>query len=91
VPVGERYTLSFKGDLIRAKFCNSMSGHYTLADGVLESDLATTQMSCSAPDDVMALEENFWKMLGSGSTATFAGGKLTLSSGLRTMVFAPAR
>ena len=68
-----------------------MSGTYTLAGGVLESDLATTQMSCAKPDDVMALEDNFWKMLGSGSNATFKGGELTLSSGLRTMVFARAK
>lgn len=79
VPSGVKYTLSFKNGLLNAKFCNAMSGEYTLDGSTIKGDIIGTQMFCSSPDNLMQIESAFGS-IGSGATLTQDGSRLTITT-----------
>jgi len=74
------YTLKFEGKKISAKFCNSISGSYSIsATGkITASQLATTLMFCETPQYLMDAEAAFSKILSEGAVATMDGTDLVL-------------
>jgi heat shock protein HslJ len=79
-PADSKYTLSFTGTNLSAKFCNGLGGTYTLANGTIKSDsLVGTLMYCDSPAGLMTTEQTFSSILGSGATLAQSGSNLTLT------------
>jgi heat shock protein HslJ len=74
---GSQVRLAFQGGQVSATAgCNSMSGAYSLANGMLiAGQLATTEMACDPP--LMAQDRWLAELLG-GAGVTLAGDTLTL-------------
>jgi heat shock protein HslJ/preprotein translocase subunit YajC len=65
----QNYTLTFNDGKLSAKFCNSMSGGYSLKDKVITASLASTMMACSDAN-LMTMESSFGAALQEGATLT---------------------
>lgn len=82
------YTLSFEDGRIGAKFCNSMGGEYTLSNGFIRaSEMVSTLMYCSSPENLMGLETFFNSLLNRGAAYSFVGPNLVLADDKNTMTF----
>lgn len=82
------YSLSFSGNRISGKFCNNVSGEYTLVNDVLTAPrMISTMMYCESPEGLMDAENTFSKILGEGAKVNFSGKTLTIESGSDKMVF----
>lgn len=82
------YTVSFTGGKVQAKFCNGVSGNYTIKDFVVTAPfVASTLMYCEKPEGLMNIEQVFGKMLANGATYTITGDVLELRSGDDKMIF----
>ncbi|MDB4984213.1 MAG: hypothetical protein JWM20_392 [Patescibacteria group bacterium] len=79
VSPGASYVVGFKDGRINAKFCNSMGGAFTLANGVIKANLVSTMMACQSPADSMQSESSFGKLLGNGAKLTMEGNSLVLA------------
>lgn len=79
IPSGVKYTLSFKNGLLNAKFCNAMSGEYTLDGSTIKGNIVGTQMFCSSPDNIMTIESAFGS-IGSGATIVQDGNRLIITN-----------
>lgn len=77
----------FNDGVIRAKFCNTLTAQYRLKGRVLQGGVTGTKMYCAEPKDVMDLEGAFGVLVGSSAQVTLQGDALTLSDGVKTMVF----
>lgn len=81
IPRGTNYTLTLEADRLSARFCNSMSGAYTLSNGILHApQMVSTLMACTGPTDPMALEHAFGEMVAKGAALVLLGTTLTLAS-----------
>lgn len=82
------YTVSFTGGKVQAKFCNGVSGNYTIKDFVVTAPfVASTLMYCEKPEGLMNIEQTFGKMLANGARYTITGDVLELRSGDDKMIF----
>jgi heat shock protein HslJ len=70
VPASEQYVVTLKDGKLSTKFCNTMSGVYTLTNKTVTATLTSTLMYCSDPQNVMTLESAFGRILGEGATIT---------------------
>lgn len=82
------YKISFEGNRVSGKFCNNVSGEYTLVNDVLTAPrMISTMMYCESPEGLMDAENTFSKILGEGAKVNFSGKTLTIESGSDKMVF----
>lgn len=90
VVAGSKYTLSFEGGSLNAKFCNSMGGTFVLDGSLIKAtNLSSTMMYCSTPSNLMEIESAFGTMLNFGAMIYQSGNTLILSSSKgAVMVFA---
>lgn len=87
IPDAIDYTLSFKNGSVNAKFCNAMSGQYTLDDHTIKANMVSTLMYCQSPVNLMDIENSF-ASIGSGINIVQDGTKLTLTNTVGdTLVF----
>jgi heat shock protein HslJ len=70
VPAAEQYVVTLKDGKLSTKFCNTMSGAYTLNNKTVTATLASTLMYCSEPQNVMTLESAFGRILSEGATVS---------------------
>lgn len=83
IPLSSKYTLSFDGESLSAKFCNSMQGVYVLdkdKNHISVRNLSSTMMYCSEPAYVMEMESAFGSILGFGATMSQYGNSLMLTN-----------
>lgn len=78
VPQGQNYTLSFEGNMLSAKFCNSMIGDFLVSEGVIRASLASTKMFCGEPAGLMDMESAFGMVLATGGSFYVEGSTLTI-------------
>lgn len=87
IPDSVDYTLSFKDGVVNAKFCNAMSGQYSLDGHTIKAAMVSTLMYCQSPANLMDIETSF-SSIGSGVTINQDGVKLTLTTPTNdTLVF----
>lgn len=77
---GANYTLSFQDGKLNAKFCNSMSGSYTLASSLLQGKLASTLKYCQTPAGLMDIENAFGAGIDKGLNVSYQGDTLKLTT-----------
>lgn len=71
VPSESRYTISFVGGDMNAKFCNNLSGSFVLDSGVIKSpNIVGTKMYCNTPSNLMDIENSFVSILNFGANIT---------------------
>lgn len=75
IPEDQNYTLTVTTDSLSIKFCNQMSGNYTITDeGRIQGILVSTQMFCSEPENIMTLESSFGVIIGEGANISLDEG-----------------
>jgi len=79
LPASQKYFLTFKDGKITTGFCNAVSGSYTIKNNVIKADLISTDMACSQPANVMAIENTFGSILQSGARFSLKDSTLTLT------------
>lgn len=80
IPTAENYTVSFAAGRINARVCNTMSGSYVAASGLITTtQLISTMMACSGPRNITAVEQIFKATLSQIANYTFDGQTLKLS------------
>ncbi|HVZ11271.1 MAG TPA: META domain-containing protein [Candidatus Paceibacterota bacterium] len=77
---GSNYTLSFQDGKLSAKFCNNMSGNYTLANSSLQGKLASTLKYCQTPAGLMDIENVFGAGIDKGLNVSYQGDTLKLTT-----------
>lgn len=87
IPLGEQYVLSFLDGRLHIRWCNTMSGEYTLAEGQLSSLLVSTKMWCSLPAGIMEMEQAWGSMLALGAVVTHASAEMILEGAGNIFVF----
>lgn len=89
IPRGTNYTLTFDEGRLSAKFCNTMTGAYTIEHEVIRApQMIATLMACTGPSNPMGLENAFGKLMTDGAAFMLVGSTLTLASaGGDTMTF----
>ncbi len=71
VPSESRYTVSFAGGEMNAKFCNTLSGSFVLDSSVIKSsNIVGTKMYCGVPSNLMDIENSFVSVLNFGANIT---------------------
>lgn len=71
VPSESRYTVSFAGGEMNAKFCNTLSGSFVLDSGIIKSsNIVGTKMYCGVPSNLMDIENSFVSILNFGANIT---------------------
>lgn len=80
IPAGTNYTVTFAEDQLSAKFCNTMSGAYTMEHEIVRApQMISTLMACSGPADPMRIESAFGQMVAEGAAVLLVGTTLTLA------------
>lgn len=88
VPQGTDYILNFENGRVGAKFCNSMGGEYTLSNGFIKvPQMVSTLMFCSAPRDLMDIENLFSHLMSKGAAFSFVGSTLVIADAQNNMTF----
>lgn len=78
IPADQKYLLTLESGSIQAKFCNSMSGAYTIANDVITAKLMSTKMFCHEPSNLMDIENTFGRILNDGASMSLQGSTLVL-------------
>lgn len=77
---GERpSTITFLNGRLNAKFCNNMSGDYSIEGDMLKATMISTLMFCQQPFNIMSIEQSFGAIVNSGVKVTLSGTVLTLN------------
>lgn len=80
VPTESRYTVSFSGNDLNAKFCNNLSGSFVLDSGIIKSsNMVGTKMYCNTPGNLMETENSFVSVLNFGANITKLDGGIMIS------------
>jgi heat shock protein HslJ len=75
-----KYLLTFTDSNISVRFCNQMSGIYTLSGENITGSLMSTRMYCESPAEVMQLETAFGQALLEGAKFQQSGSDLYITS-----------
>ena len=87
LPADAKYTLTLEKGRLSAKFCNSMSGNFTLDGSLLRvNNLMSTQMYCSVPSNLMEIESAFTSMLNFGAIVYRSDDNIIISSSSKSTV-----
>jgi heat shock protein HslJ len=86
VPTGENYLVSFDNGELSAKICNTITGPYTETTGTLTARLMKTQVGCSDPADINAVEQIFGNVFTQVVAYTLSAGTLSLSGDGHSMI-----
>ncbi|MEK7552070.1 MAG: META domain-containing protein [Patescibacteria group bacterium] len=78
LPASQSYSLTFKDGEITTRFCNAVSGPYTIKSDVMQAELISTDMACSEPANIMEIEYAFGSILQNGAKFSLNGSTLTL-------------
>lgn len=85
----EDYTLSFQNGRISAKFCNDLSGAYSVTGSTIKGvNVMSTLKICTLPKYLQEMETLFSNILMTGGNVSLVGDILVVGNGQSTLTFA---
>ena len=88
IPIDQDYILTVTPTNLSIKFCNNMSGNYTVNDSsMIQGTVTSTLMFCDEPENIMTMESSFGTLINEGASLALDGESTTIYSKDNTVRF----